>query len=123
MKGEDISDRLVDFSVRIIRLVNALPKNLIGKHVAGQLLRSGTSPGANYEEARGAESSADFIHKLRITLKELRESLYWLKLIKKTELLPPKRIEEISKEAIELSNIIAQSILTAKKKKNSGKSP
>ena len=117
MKGEDISDRLVDFSVRIIRLVNALPKNLVGKHVSGQLLRSGTSPGANYEEARGAESSADFIHKLRIALKELRESFYWLKVIKKAELLPSKKVEDISKEAGELSNIIAQSILTARKNK------
>ena len=122
MKGEDISDRLVDFSVRIIRLVNALPKNLVGKHVSGQLLRSGTSPGANYEEARGAESPADFIHKLRITLKELRESLYWLKVIKKSYLLPSEKLDDISKEASELSNIIAQSILTAKTKKN-GKSP
>jgi len=123
MKGEDISDRLVDFSVRIIRLVNALPKNLVGKHVAGQLLRSGTSPGANYEEARGAESQADFIHKLRITLKELRESFYWLKVIKKAELLHLERLEDISKEASELSNIIAKSILTAKKRTKKDKSP
>lgn len=87
MKGDDISERLVGFSVRVIRLITSLPKNFVGKHVSNQLLRSGTSPGANYEEARGAESSADFIHKLRIVLKELRETLYWLKVIKKGELL------------------------------------
>jgi len=116
MKGEDISDRLVEFSVRIIRLANSLPKNAVGKHISNQLLRSGTSPGANYEEARGAESSADFTHKLRVVLKELRESLYWLKVIEKAKLLPSKKLENISNETEELSKIIAQSIITARKK-------
>ena len=116
MKGDDISDRLVDFSVRIIRLVNSLPKDFVGKHVANQLLRSGTSSGANYEEARGAESSADFIHKLGIVLKELRESLYWLKVIKKGELLHSKQLENILDETEQLSKVIAQSVITARKK-------
>ena len=80
------------------------------------MLRSGTSPGANYEEARGAESSADFTHKLRVVLKELRESLYWLKVIEKAKLLPSKKLENISNETEELSKIIAQSIITARKK-------
>jgi four helix bundle protein len=93
-----------------------LPKNAVGKHVSNQLLRSGTSPGANYEEARGAESSADFIHKLRIVLKELRETLYWLKVIKKGELLHSEELEGISNETEQLSKIIAQSIITARKK-------
>jgi len=115
-KGDDISDRLVDFSVRIIRLVNSLPKDFVGKHVANQLLRSGTSSGANYEEARGAESSADFIHKLGIVLKELRESLYWLKVIKKGELLHSKQLENILDETEQLSKVIAQSVITARKK-------
>ena len=76
MKGDDIAERLIDFAVRIIRLGAALPKNQVGKHIAGQVIRSGTSVGANYEEARGAESRADFIHKVTIALKELRESLF-----------------------------------------------
>lgn len=116
MKGDDISDRLVDFSVRIIRLVNSLPKNCIGKHVAKQLLRSGTSSGANYEEARGAESLADFIHKLGIVLKELRETHYWLKVIKKGELLHSEELQNISNETEQLSKIIAQSIITVRNK-------
>lgn len=67
VKGDDISMRLLDFAVRIIRLVAELPKNVVGKHVAGQLIRSGTSAGANYEEARGGQSRADFIHKLALS--------------------------------------------------------
>ncbi|MEA1936327.1 MAG: four helix bundle protein [Thermodesulfobacteriota bacterium] len=116
MKGDDISRRLVCFSVRIIHLTNSLPKNFIGKHISNQLLRSGTSPGANYEEARGAESIADFIHKLRIALKELRESLYWLNVIKEGNLSHSKELKNISNETEELSKIIAQSIITARKK-------
>ena len=108
MKGDDISGR-------IIRLTGFLSKNAVGKHISNQLLRSGTSPGANYEEARGAESPADFIHKLRIVLKELRESLYWLKVIKKVELVSSKKLQNILNESEELSRIIAQSIITAGK--------
>lgn len=75
--GDELGERLLNFAVRIIKLVKVLPNTDIGKHVRGQLLRSGTSPGSNYEEARGGESRADFIHKLGIVLlKELqRESL------------------------------------------------
>ena len=90
MKGDDIADRLLDLGVRVMRLVEALPRTMAGKHLAGQLLRSGTSAGANYEEARGAESRADFIHKLGIAWKETRESLYWLKLIHRSALIKPK---------------------------------
>ncbi len=63
MKGDDIAERLLDFAVRVIRLVEALPKSAVGRHVGGQLVKAGTSGGANYEEARGGESKADFIHK------------------------------------------------------------
>lgn len=66
MKGDDLSERFLDFAARIIRLVSALPRSAVGRHIAGQLLRSGTAVGANYEEARGAESKADFNHKLGI---------------------------------------------------------
>ena len=75
-KGDALADRLIDFGVKIIKLVNTLPKTVVGKHIGGQLLSSGTSPGANYEESRGAESRADFIHKLSIVLKELKESRF-----------------------------------------------
>ncbi|MBW1676514.1 MAG: four helix bundle protein [Deltaproteobacteria bacterium] len=116
MKGEDIAERLIDFAVRIIRLGAALPKNQVGKHVAGQIVRSGTSVGANYEEARAAESRADFTHKLTIALKELRESLFWLKVIDRAEMLPHKRMVEIIREADELCAILTTSVVTAKKK-------
>lgn len=79
--GDDISERLLDFAVRVIKLVNALPKTVVERHIAGQLVRSGTSCGSNYEESRGAESRADFVHKLGIALKEIKESRFWLKVI------------------------------------------
>ncbi|MBW2003386.1 MAG: four helix bundle protein [Deltaproteobacteria bacterium] len=77
---------------------------------------SSTSAGANYEEACGAESRADFIHKLQIALKELRETIYWLRLIKKSKLVSSVTLEMLIQEAKELANIIAKSIITARKK-------
>jgi four helix bundle protein len=73
-KAIELEERLIDFAVRIIKLAAGLPKTPVGKHIAGQIVRSGTSPAPNYGEARGAESHADFIHKLRIVLKELNET-------------------------------------------------
>ena len=116
MKGDDIADRLVAFAVRALAVAKALPKTLPGRHVAGQLLRCGTSGGANYEEARGAESRADFIHKLGIVLKELRESRYWLRVVVGAELLPRPRLTDVLQEADELARIIARSILTARER-------
>src|SRR5262249_54167809 len=68
MRGDDIAGRLVALAVRVVKIVDTLPETPAGKHVAGQLLRSGTSPGANYEEARGAESRRDFVHKIGVAL-------------------------------------------------------
>lgn len=73
-KGQDIEERLIAFGVRVINICQQLPRNYVGKHFANQLLRSGTAPAAHYAEARGAESRRDFIHKLKICLKELNES-------------------------------------------------
>ena len=117
MKGDDISERLLDFGVRIIRLSNALPKSLAGKHVNGQLLRCGTSAGANYEEARGAESRNDFVHKLSVSWKETRESCYWLRLIHRAELIKPVLVSKLIAEADELSKILAASLRTTKTNK------
>jgi len=116
--GEDLAERLLDFAVQIIRLVNFLPKTAVGRYVGGQLMRSGASPGSNYEEARGAESKADFIHKLGIVLKELKESRFWLKLIQRTGLVASERVETLLRECKELCAIIAKSILTARKSGN-----
>ena len=114
MKGDDISDRLIDLSVRVIRVVEALPKTVVGRHVGGQLVRAGTSGGSNYEEARGAESKADFIHKLGISWKEVRESIYWLKVIQRAELISPALLAPLIDEGRQLSAILAKSITTLK---------
>jgi len=116
-KGDELTDRFLDFTVRIINLVSALPKTIIGKHIGGQILRSGTSPGSNYEESRGAESRADFVHKLGIVLKELKETRFWLYVIHHAEILAPQRIKPLVQECEELCAIIAKSIVTAKTKK------
>jgi four helix bundle protein len=115
-KGDDIQERLIDFAVSIIKLTSQLPKNPAGNHVAGQLLRSGTSPAPNYAEARGAESNKDFIHKLRIALKELKESDVWLKISKRSQLLKDSAARPVYNECIELQKILTTSIKTAFKK-------
>jgi four helix bundle protein len=116
MKGDDLSERMLDFAVRVIRLVSALPKNPIGRHVGGQFMRCGTGAGSNYEEARGAESRADFIHKLSISWKEARESHFWLRVIHRAELIRPRRVEPLLQEANELCAILNKSLATARSK-------
>src|SRR2546422_9150579 len=86
-QADELEERLVNFAVRIVKLSASLPRTPAGKHIAGQILRSGTSPAPNYGEARGAESQADFIHKLRIVLKELNETSIWLRVIERSQIL------------------------------------
>jgi four helix bundle protein len=86
MKPQELEDRLIDFAVMVIGVVEALPNSKAGNHIAGQLVRSGTSPAPNYSEARSAESRKDFIHKMKISLKELRETVIWLKIISRKRL-------------------------------------
>lgn len=116
-KARQISERLLDYGVRIIRIVIKLNKTPVGRHIGNQLLKSGTSTGANYEEVCGAESRMDFIHKLKIVLKEARESAYWLKLIRKANLIKDENIEDLIQETQALTNIIAKSVITAKSNK------
>ena len=116
-KIQNLSERLLDFAVEVIRIVEKISKSFVGRQIAGQLIRASTSAGANYEEACGAESRADFIHKLQIVLKELRESLYWLRLIEKTKLLATQDMGPVIQDAQELANIIGKSIVTARKNK------
>lgn len=113
----DLSERLLTFAVRIGKVVNALPATRLGRHVASQLIRSGTSAGPNYEEGCAAESRADFVHKLSISLKELRESRFWIRLIVESQLLPQKKMGDLQEECTQLCKILAQSILTARKNK------
>ena len=113
-RGDELEDRLLGFAARVGKVVDALPESRLARHVAGQLVRSGTSPAPNYAEACAAESKRDFIHKLGIALKELRESRTWVKLILKAELLPAGRISPLLDEVQQLCNIVGKSIITAK---------
>lgn len=113
-RHDELADRLLDFASRIGKVVDALPDTRLGRHIAAQLVRSGTSPAPNYEEACGAESRKDFIHKLRICLKELRETKCWIKLIIKSEMLPQTQMDSLHDESEQLCNIIGKSIVTAK---------
>ena len=88
-KKYDLQERFIDYAVRIINISEQLPETKAGKHISSQILRSGTSPAANYGEAQNAESKADFIHKLKIALKELRETDVWLKIIVRAKLIQP----------------------------------
>lgn len=117
MNAEQLSDRLLDFAARIGKVVDALPDTRLGRHIAGQLIRCGTSPAPNYEEGRAAESKADFRHKLAIVLKELRESRLWLRLIIKAQLLSERRIRLLLDEADQLCKIFGQSLVTLTKRK------
>ncbi len=122
MKADDLAERLLSFAVRVGILVDALPNTRLGRHVAGQLVRSGTSPAPNYEEGCAAESRKDFVHKLSICLKELRESRFWLRLIVRAKLVPQKKMDNLLDECEQLCRIIARSIVTAKDKLRKPKS-
>jgi four helix bundle protein len=114
--ADKLEERLIDFAVRIIKLSARLPRTAAGKHIAGQILRSGTSPAPNYGEARGAESHADFIHKLRVVLKELNETCVWLRIIERSEILLRQLLVDIIQENRELCRIFTTSLRTARRK-------
>ena len=115
-KDFDLEDRLIDFAVRIIQLTESLPKTKAGRHITGQLIRSGTSPASNYGEAQGAESRSDFIHKMKVCLKELRETKVWLKMIVKANFKTPKsKLDPLILENDELISIFVASISTAQR--------
>ena len=117
-KTYDLEERLIDFAVRIIRMAESLPKTKVGNHVSGQLVRCGTSPAPNYGEAQGAESRADFIHKMKVCLKELRETRVRLLIIIRAELIKPaSKLDSLIQETNELISIFVTSIRTAKKGK------
>lgn len=117
-KTSQLEDRLVDFAVRVIHVVEALPETRAGKHIAGQLVRSGTSPALNYGEAQSAESREDFLHKMKVCLKELRETMICLKIIVRKPLCTHARLGPLQKECDELISIFVKSIQTASRKKD-----
>jgi four helix bundle protein len=117
-QADELEQRLIDFAVRIIKLSARLPRNAAGRHIAGQILRSGTSPAPNYGEARGGESVADFVHKLRIVLKELNETSIWLRVIDRSELIPHQLLVDIINENVELCRIFTASLKTARQRQH-----
>src|SRR5437764_15470170 len=109
-RADELEERLIDFAVRIVQLSSRLPKTPAGRHISGQILRSGTSPAPNYGEARGAESHADFVHKLRVVLKEKNETSIWLRIIERSELNKSQLLSDIIQETGELCRIFATSL-------------
>jgi len=110
----DLQDRLIDFSVNLIKALDHLPNTIIGKHLKVQLTRSGTSPALNYAEACDAESRKDFIHKIKIVLKELRETFVGVTIIKRLHILDINQMNVLLKECDELIAILRRSYTTAK---------
>jgi four helix bundle protein len=117
-KEYDLEDRLLEYAAQAIRLVGRIPRTPTGTHVAGQVLRSATSPLSNHGEAQAAESVDDFIHKLSVCLKELKETRRWLRLIKRVPLLKPEsQVDAVLTETEELIRIFSASIRTAQKRR------
>jgi four helix bundle protein len=113
-KGDDLSERLLAAVGGVQRLLCALQRDAASRHVAQQLWRAATGGGANYEEARGAESRADFVHKVRVATKELREALYWLRVTRRSNWVKPEAIDDLVGELDQLVAILVASARTAK---------
>ncbi|MFQ5576523.1 MAG: four helix bundle protein [Anaerolineae bacterium] len=113
-RGKDICERTRAFALRVIKLHQAVSKTETGRVLGKQLLRAGTSIGANVEEAQAGQSTPDFVHKMSIALKEARETRYWLALLAEAELLPASRLTSLRAEADELIKILYTIIRNAK---------
>ena len=116
MTPEEMSERLWEFAARVAKVVDALPDTRMGRHIAGQLCRCGTSSAPNYDETIAAESRADFIHKLSVAWKEMRETRGWLRFIGKLQMLPAKRMSPLIDESEQLCRILSSSVATAQGK-------
>ena len=112
--SDQLEERLIEFAARIVTFSTELGGTPAGKHIAMQILRSGTAPAPNYAEARGAESRADFVHKLGIVQKELNETSVWLRILLKTVAEKPENIVAVLAENHELCRIVGASVRTAK---------
>ena len=118
-KGDDIQERLIQFAARVIRLFDALPRTTATLHISGQLLRCGTAPAAHHAEARSAESPADFIHKLKIAVKELNESEVWIRIIVASGIQSAHMMSPLLDECDQLQRILSSSIKTARRSNQS----
>lgn len=114
MNKKELQERMTTFAVRIIRMVDSLPSTISGKAVARQIIRSGTSPSANYRAACIAKSDKDFINKLKMVEEELDETTHWLDIIMRSEMVKASRIQPLYQECNELLSIIVKSIITTK---------
>lgn len=114
MGKNDLSERLFDFGVNVIEMLSKIKFSEISKVIINQLTKSSTSSGANYEEAQAASSKQDFINKVNISLKEMRESNYWLRIIKKVKLVPEIDIDMLIKESEELKRILGKIVVNSK---------
>lgn len=112
MTPDDLKERFRKFSIRIIRLVNAMPNNIAGNAIAKQIIRSGTSPAANYSAACIAKSNKDFLNKLKMVEEEIDETAHWLSVIMDAELLSADKVSDLYEESLELKKITVRSIKT-----------
>ena len=115
-RAVDLEDRLVTFAAQVVAVSRRFPRNPVGKQVVSQLTRCATSAFANYAESRGAESRRDFVHKLRICLKELRESLSWIKFVETAGLYAGHDLQDVKRESDELVAILVASVRTAERR-------
>ena len=114
MDKNDLQERMINFAVRIIKMVDSMPNSISGMAIARQIVRSGTSPSANYRAACIAKSDKDFVNKLKMVEEELDETSHWLTLIMRSEMMKPSRIQPLHQECCELLSIIVKSIVTTK---------
>lgn len=118
MTEDELKQRLKSFAVRIVKMVDCMPDTISGRAIARQIVRSGTSPSANYRAACIGKSERDFINKLKIVEEELDETSYWLDIIEETEMIPVNRLAPLHKECKELLSIIVKSIVTMRNRLN-----
>ena len=116
MTKEELKERYRVFALRIIRMVNAMPNTIAGNAIARQIVRSGTSPSANYRAACIAKSDKDFLNKLKMVQEEIDETSHWLSLIVDSEMLPKSKVQDLYEESIELRRITTKAIITTKTK-------
>ncbi len=114
----ELQIRLKDFAIRIIKMVDSMPRTISADALARQIVRSGTSPSANYRAALLGKSDKDFLNKLKMVEEELDETLHWIEIIMETKIIPPQRLQSLHEECYELLKIIVSTIVTTKKRIN-----
>ena len=114
MDKAELQERMTAFAVRIVKMVDSMPTTVAGLAIARQIIRSGTSPSANYRAACLAKSDKDFVNKMKMVEEELDETCHWLEIIMRSEIMPITRLQPLYQESKELLSIIVKSIVTTK---------